>query len=351
MKPFRAVFYLIFIVWSALTLLSWMASRISPTVLPWLSGVGLLYPLWWAGQVSFAVVLWIGRSRYRWIALAMAAFASLALPKYYGFGALFDTPTANHNHSIRLLTHNIYGFKPIKKAFQRDSSSGKRLLHQATDLYRDHDILCLQEVNPYSAQLLKAALPQYHFVQAGTAGPVIMSRDTILQFDTIGYENPVNACLWADIRIDSTTVRVICVHLYSNRVSIAADSLQQSTRPETALHHFKRIFQRYTSSAARRADEVDQILQLIDTTPHPIVLLGDLNDHPLSYIYRQLRQRLYDPFPKYGNGPGTTYKNYLPLLRIDYILIDTTFSPIHYRIVPTRSSDHHMVSLQVSTAQ
>jgi len=351
MKPIRVAFYLSFIAWSVLTLLSWMASRISPTVLPWISGVGLLYPLWWAGQLLFAAAFWIARDRFRWIALGMAVMASSALPKYIGLGTVLHPPPPPQNHLIRLLTHNIYGFKPIKKAFQRDSSLGMHLLRNTTDLYRQHDLLCFQEVNPYSAQMLKAALPHYHFAQVGDAGPVIMSRDTILKFDTISYDNPVNACLWADIRIHSMTVRVICVHLFSNRISIAADSLQQSTRPQTALHHFKRILQRYTSSAARRTAEVHQILQLMDTTTHPIVLLGDLNDHPLSYIYRTLNQRLYDPFPWYASGPGTTYKNFLPLLRIDYIFLDSSFHPIRYRILPSSSSDHHIVSLEVSTAQ
>ena len=83
------------------------------------------------------------------------------------------------------------------------------------------------------------------------------------------------------------------------------------------------------------------------SSQYPVLLCGDLNDHPLSYSTSELRKGWQDTFEEGGSGWGTTYGGQLPLLRIDYIMADSNFQITHHDVVKTNLSDHYFVEARV----
>ncbi|MBZ0097799.1 MAG: endonuclease/exonuclease/phosphatase family protein, partial [Taibaiella sp.] len=94
----------------------------------------------------------------------------------------------------------------------------------------------------------------------------------------------------------------------------------------------------------RRAREVKVAKSVIDASPYPVVICGDLNDLPGSYTYTQMREGLNDAFLQRGRGLGRTYSRLSPTLRIDYIFYaPASFGCIGYKSPYTSLSDHNPV--------
>lgn len=85
---------------------------------------------------------------------------------------------------------------------------------------------------------------------------------------------------------------------------------------------------------------------------YPVIICGDMNNSPFSYIYRTIKGDLNDCFEEAGNGFGQTYKfKYYPA-RIDYIFANkkikvksfTTFAQFE-------NSDHFPIMTRLSFMQ
>ena len=86
------------------------------------------------------------------------------------------------------------------------------------------------------------------------------------------------------------------------------------------------------------------IMDKIEESPHPIILAGDFNDTPSSFVYNKISSFLEDTFVEKGNGFGRTYAGELPLLRIDFILKSQEFKTLNYQRHKVFFSDHFPVS-------
>ncbi|MBH8560064.1 endonuclease/exonuclease/phosphatase family protein, partial [Hymenobacter negativus] len=59
------------------------------------------------------------------------------------------------------------------------------------------------------------------------------------------------------------------------------------------------------------------LLARVARSPYPVLLAGDTNDLPYSYVYDQLADHLQNAWATVGLGIGATYNGKLPGLRID----------------------------------
>ena len=74
---------------------------------------------------------------------------------------------------------------------------------------------------------------------------------------------------------------------------------------------------------------------------YPLIICGDMNNSPFSYVYRSIKGNLNDCFEEAGNGFGETYKfKYYPA-RIDYIFADKKMVVKSFKNFPKLNySDH-----------
>jgi endonuclease/exonuclease/phosphatase family metal-dependent hydrolase len=61
-----------------------------------------------------------------------------------------------------------------------------------------------------------------------------------------------------------------------------------------------------------------------------------------------LRKGLVDTFKDKGAGLGTTFNGVIPLLRIDYILVDPKFQVSKFNIIKEKYSDHFPIATLIS---
>jgi endonuclease/exonuclease/phosphatase family metal-dependent hydrolase len=234
----------------------------------------------------------------------------------------------------------------------------------------DTDILCLQEFfhspderffrtkdalmkdlryrwvhDSYSA---KARLEQHFGIATFSVHPIV-DRGTITF-----PENPSNQCIWSDIAIGKDTIRVYNAHLASYHFGDSdyrfIDGLDTDTDSETLKRGGLRILKLLRRGFLLRADEVERIADHMRSSPYPVVYCGDMNDVPMSYSYRTLRNDRRDAFRESGRGTGGTYIGKLPNLRIDHILHDNAIESWEFRTLPEELSDHRAVICRMGLA-
>jgi len=99
----------------------------------------------------------------------------------------------------------------------------------------------------------------------------------------------------------------------------------------------------YRTAYGIRAGEVEDLVTHIARERLPVIVVGDFNEGPFSWAYRQLRDagaERTDAFRAAGEGDGRTYHARRPVVRIDYVLADPAFEVVSARVRATTFSDH-----------
>ncbi|MEA5451315.1 endonuclease/exonuclease/phosphatase family protein [Leptolyngbya sp. CCNP1308] len=196
------------------------------------------------------------------------------------------------------------------------------------------DIVGFQEVRPPNIEALTAALPDYPYTlfhQSDNYHTVgLMSRFPIVASEQLP-DPPVERGLQTVIDLDGTPLTVIVAHLAPNNM------------PLFPLCEFVGQTQdRYT----RRANEVEQLKQVVQTRDRPTVILCDCNMTDTSQTHAQLKSVLTDSFQQTGWGLGHTLRLGSipwPLQRVDYVWHTADLQSVSAEVGDRGGSDHYPV--------
>ena len=100
-------------------------------------------------------------------------------------------------------------------------------------------------------------------------------------------------------------------------------------------------------SSEERFRHAQEIVNALSRVPDPVVIGGDLNDHPPSPVVGVLLRRFRDSFPAVGPEQSLTYPADAPTARIDYVLV----SGLEVRkaaVLPLIASDHLAVVVELA---
>ncbi len=179
------------------------------------------------------------------------------------------------------------------------------------------------------------------YYTVGDQGIGIVSRYPIINSEYKRIGDSGNDYMWADIVTPKDTIRVITVHLQTSGVS--------SLRTKYKKDHIQEVPMRTVVSTLEknnrlRREQIEMICEIVDSCPHPVMVMGDFNDTPASYPYRMMKKRLHDSFREAGNGFGATFRGILGVLRIDYIFYDDAFRCTRFRTLDDPLSDHKLIT-------
>lgn len=180
-------------------------------------------------------------------------------------------------------------------------------------------------------------------------GNVIFSKFPINSFHVYPLSIPHYNMLSANIQVDSAhKITVNVVHLtsvefgekdmeYITTVKEKGIDGQNTPASKSILRKLKTAF----SNRAILANEIDSLKKQMK---NPVIICGDFNDIPSSYVYEKIKGNLADPFTAKGVGFDRTYQHIFPTLRIDQIFYDKHyFKVIGYGRRLVNLSDHYPV--------
>ncbi|MCX6181848.1 MAG: endonuclease/exonuclease/phosphatase family protein [Bacteroidetes bacterium] len=341
---------------SAAFLLSLLATNISPEDSWMIAACGLLFPILVVLNFIF-VIGWLIAKSY-WV-LPSASLMIMAIPTLI-HAVQFDFSDAENEKGVKIMSFNSrlldYYEAIAKQGVVRDS------IFQMLDREQP-DIVCFQEFYSRESKKWDIITPlisrktKYHYLnEMGDFyndtrwGLFTISAYPIVNKKSFYFDPAYPFATYCDIKINKDTVRVFNVHLRSFRFSnkdreVLGEMLENNEIPSS--EDSKGILKRMEIAYESKAKEIDTISKVIKSSPHRVIVCGDLNDPPSSYAYHEFTEKLDDAFVESGEGYGKTYAGKLPLLRIDYILPDERIRTFNYKTLDHNLSDHYPVSCEM----
>lgn len=215
-------------------------------------------------------------------------------------------------------------------------------------LSQDADVVCLQEVDVYKdvkyltlpdvRETLKTKYPYSYldfsvYNKRHQYGTMVWSKYPLIHKQSIHYETQGNLSNRCDIVVGHDTIRLINNHLESYK--LASEDLTDMDRIEA----------KWKRAIPLRNAQAQVVRREIETSPYPVVVVGDFNSVALSYAYWHISRGLHDAWNEthYFWEWGATYEYNGIGLRIDYILCSDPLKPTTCSVQKTSVSDHKPV--------
>lgn len=346
-------------------LLSCLVPYLNPQKWWFISFLGLAFPFLLL-LTMFFLAGWLIMLKPK-LALIPGIALLLSIPGIMLFFAFHRPAAFNYTKdpkALRVATWNVARFIELKQ--NNNSGSQTRLKMFELIKKQNADVLCLQEFHTANSARpefydnitpIKELGYPYYFFSFDTDGDnlfyssIIFSRYPIIDSGFIRYPRPTlpDVLLHISIKMNEDTVRIYNTHLQSlqfsrkdyerlNKIAGIEDSLFNNTR---------NIISKMKRGYANRSIQARMVSDVLEDSPHPVILCADLNDVPNSYTYHTVRGSMQDAFLKKGFGIGRTFTGLSPTLRIDYIFTDRHFRIKQFSRIARKLSDHYMLVADV----
>ena len=334
---------------AAATLLAYAAPYLSPRAFWPASFAALAYPSLLLALVALALY-WMYVRRWRWLlSVAVIAAGWGPLGSIVGFGGSPpDRPGADDAPgALTVASYNLLGGRRL---YSEDTTRLGELT-RAFAACVEADVVAFEESPAYEfvADALERALDarglRYHY-RPPRSFVTLHARYPLRGARLVEVFNRANGVVRADVPLPGgDTVRVIAAHLQSNSVRLRPALGQLADgEVEATLWSLRVVARNYRHAARTRVEQAELVADLARASPYPTVVLGDLNDVPLSYTLGTLRRAgLRDAFRESGRGVGTTYPRSIPGLRIDYVLAGGGLAAAAIDEIECGVSDHRGV--------
>lgn len=353
----KATSYLIYIitiystlVLSVISLVGWLARLVDPSVywLPSLVGLALM-PVLIADFIL--LVFWLIRWKLWAIAPAVALimnFGFIAATVQVGFQLREGMP-----HDLKVASYNVHNFS--RGDFKTTVESIAEFLKT-----EGVEVVCFQEFKVNKAKFNMDSIRKVLYFMPHVFAPdnngmgqtlAIFSKYPITNSQQISFPDTGNSALWVDLDVNGKSVRLLDIHFQTTDISQSKQEIEQLKKgpaePESRQALYV-VLRRLRNNFTKRAAQVKMVRAVIDNTAGPIIVCGDFNDTPASYVYAQMTNDLNDGFKSCGNGYAYTYNGISKLLRIDYALYSDDFEGVRYYSSAQSWSDHNPVLLELS---
>ena len=308
----------------------------------------LAFPFFVFINLAFLFLSLIFYIRYVWV-----PFIGLIL----GFGMIrtycpFNIPNPHPKGCIKVMSYNVAGFSLDTYRQKKDSNCVDLLNYLKQS---GADVLCLQEYNftkGKSVDKIEETMGHWRYFDTvqlgGTNVLALCSNYRILRKEKIptGFDGHGSAAFY--LEVDKDTIVIINNHLVSNVISADDKKVYKdmvmtpdSVNIKSNLLYFS---EKIGQAAQKRALQSDSIVYYIKGVKHPVIVCGDLNDSPMSYVHRNLTKDLQDAYVASGQGPGISYHESGMFFRLDNILCSKDWVSYDAGVDNTiAASDHYPI--------
>lgn len=295
--------------------------------------------------------------RKRW--WIMMIILLVGIPVHLQFLAVGSSEALNEQkQSLKVTSFNVRGFDNYQW-IHNDLKSAEQAFKKfiASD---SADIICFQEytkdhrsskhMSPAQIKVAGGFVDKAEQLIVQTRkldfGVAIYSKHPIINKGNVGANHQIYS-MYADIALPEDTIRVYNVHLQSIRFQQDEYSLfdDDALSNKGVFSRIKGLLGKLKRAYPGRVDQSKQILEHASSSPYRVIICGDFNEPPTSYIYSLFEDQYIDGFSATNYGIGRTYAGKIPAGRIDYIFSDDTFIPCSVDIYDkTILSDHYPIS-------
>lgn len=341
---------------------SYLAPFVNPKTFWLIPFFGLAYPIVILSALILLVIWAIARSRWFFIMLAFILIGGRL--HYRLYSPPFGKQTETSPEKIRLLSYNVKNFDVYTVGFEHDYSNRDGIFDYLGR--QNADIVCFQE---FYSQDEKDKFPtkdtlhkilhaeHYHdrmsfnrkfknyFGVAMYSKYPMITRGFIELDESVRNSN--NFCIFADIVKGKDTFRIYNTHFQS--IKFQEDDYALFGQKEYTGDVKSGIFammRRLHIAYQKRADQAQKVIKHMEQSPYEVIVCGDFNDTPMSYVYNLFYSRYRDAFRHSSSGLGVTYAGRVPAGRIDYIFHSDDIESANFNIQDEVFSDHKAISCE-----
>ncbi len=343
---------------------AYLAPFIHPETIKLIPLFGLMYPIILLGNGILLIYWAIMRSRWFFIVLVFILFGGtlhfrMIATTFQEEKAPKDTPT------WKIMTYNVRLFDVYEENEEKRNATRDAILDYVNEY--QPDVICFQEFFhqdkpskfPTRDTLIKLLnIKDYHeryshkIRNRQNFGICMMSKYPMIAKGNVSFTNlgkTDNYCVFADIVKGKDTLRVYNVHFQSIKLqqedyALFGEKNKQSGNEKSTL---RLLLEKLTIAYPARAEQAIKVMKDVEKSPYPVIVCGDFNDTPMSYVYNQFNRKLVDSFRETSHGLGVTYAGRVPAGRIDYIFHSTNLKAQQFKIQKKAFSDHLAISCEI----
>lgn len=259
--------------------------------------------------------------------------------------------------TLRIMTWNVQDFVNLSEK----SEVRSKMLHIISQ--KNPDVLCIQEFTNVEGGRWRISVRseldslgyKYYFAANDlvstnrfdalvTRGSAIFSKLPFTDSGRINIRHDVmnENLIYTNIEFNNRLLRIYTAHLAS--YELYRDTADTEKDVYAITYDRKRAIQYKLREVAQLHQKEAKIIHnAISKAVLPVVYCGDMNSTPCTYTYHLLKNNFQDAFLEEGLGIGATFYKILPMLRIDYCLVDDRFKVTNCTVIDQKLSDHYPV--------
>lgn len=341
-----AMMFLIFqVIISAFTIVALFGGNVTPVGNPARAIMVYILP---ALILANAIMLPYWLIRRRWI-FALIPVITLACCIPY-IGTLYQfrklDKTADSQAGLKIATYNVCMFNRETSGFIAQDILAEMRRQKV-------DVLCMQEYNDVSGDKRNSNSYKEYFpyMAMGKSDMVIYSRFPITDSKKILFDDTSNSAMWADIDYKGESLRIFNVHLQTTGINHTQHQAARLRSKNVSIDN-NRVVQalvgNYMMGLMFRSGQAIEISNEKRSSEKPVILCGDFNDVPYSFVYNTVLGNMVDGFKECGSDWAHTYRGGKKSVRIDYIFHDKAIKGLTYYQSGLTYSDHFPVFMKVA---
>lgn len=347
-KLMHLMLILITFLFFGLAILGALVPKADPNIYPEMPFIGLALPLIALLNLLFALYWTIKWRYWVWISLGAIAINYNYLNAKY---RLSSPDIAGPAKSITVATYNVHSFGNEQTGYSIKEIAG-HLKHNKVD------VVCFQEFAAnadFTLDSIKKVLREYPYVFApefpkGGLRVAMFSKYQMADSAKMQFPHSDNSMQWADLNVNGTKIRVFNNHLQTTNLNQVRGRMGEQDilgLLEGEPGNFGVLAKLMKVNFIKRAQQAKIVRTIIDSTKYPVIVCGDLNDLPTSYVYQTVKGNLSDGFVTNGEGFGYTFRGIHRIFRIDFIFYSKKFKGVSYDSPSLDYSDHNPVFLKL----
>lgn len=322
-------------VFATLLLLSYILPYVLPKSFPILSVLSLLVPVFIIINFIF-LIYWILNVRKQFfLSLFVLIIGYSYVTSLYKFSENTTEPSQN---AISVMSYNVRLFNIYNWL------DGEGIDKKIVDLveYESPDIIAFQEFHKKQEASFKFYPYKYVALKGRNkkTGQAIFSKFPIVHKGSLEFPNTPNNAIYIDIVRNNDTIRVYNLHLESLRINPKEEEFSQENS--------ERLVKRMANTFKMQQSQAELFELNRKNCNYKKIILGDFNNTQFSNVYKTIKGNMNDAFVIAGKGFGKTLDYPFFPMRIDFILVDETFTVNQFHTFSEHYSDHFPIKSTIS---
>ncbi len=336
---------------------SFLAAYIPPSETFIFAIAGLGFPFFWImAFLMFAFLLIIKERLLSIISAVILIVSAQTFFQYFNISLFHEDKESQYS----ILDFNTFGLKypdTVTNQIENQRDFNNELNN------KNYSVICFQEYPMKGSKHAKfyqqldeglnlpyKTLSHYYWDQKNTDYILVTTSKFLILDEQVFTQDGLNFAMYSDIKFPEKIIRVYNVHFQSVKLTSERKLLMinRHVNLKSIKVQVREAIRKLRIAFLYREKQAGILEESIRKSPYPVIIAGDFNDTPASFVYRIMKRGLKDASSSKSFGFKRTYKFSRFPLQIDYLIHSPEIETDDYHTVKQHLSDHYAITSRFS---